>query len=77
MNSKNFLDDEELNLLKLYLALRGISFDQDEPEGTKNCFVYCKNALNKKTNIEITQRFFIQTYYKFRSSSQRISKSFK
>ena len=34
MNSKNLLDDEELNLLKLYLALRGISFDQDEPEGT-------------------------------------------
>ena len=33
MNSKNLLDDEELNLLKLYLALRGISFDQDEPEG--------------------------------------------
>ena len=58
MNSKNLLDDEELNLLKLYLALRGISFNQDEPEGTENCFVYCKNTpyllLLKITNIEIT-----------------------
>ena len=43
MNSKNLLDDEELNLLKLYLALRGISFDQDEPEGTENRYIYCKN----------------------------------
>ena len=45
MNSKDLLDNEELNLLKLYLALRGISFDQDEPEGTENCFIYCKNTL--------------------------------
>ena len=35
LNSKNLLDDEELNLLKLYLALRGISFEQDEPEGER------------------------------------------
>ena len=45
MNSKNLLDDEELNLLKLYLALRGISFDQDESEGTDNCGIYFKEAL--------------------------------
>ena len=45
MNSKNLLDDEELNLLKLYLALRGISFDQDETEGTDNCVICYKKAL--------------------------------
>ena len=55
MNAKNLLGDEDLNLLKLYLALRGISFDQDEPEGTENCVIYCKiNFTRKIANIEIT-----------------------
>ena len=51
MNSKNLLDEEELNLLKLYLALRGISFDQDEPEGIVIVLFIVRKRL---TNIEIT-----------------------
>ena len=33
LNRKELLGEEEINLLKLYLALRGISFDQETLQG--------------------------------------------